>query len=75
LPEWHSDVGGRVDRAELSAARQEMSESQLTSQLFNIEDADLTRVITKMTASEAVYQSVQAATVRVIRPSLVEFLR
>jgi len=69
-----AEVGGRVNRAELSATRLETFEYQVTEQLSNIEDADMTKVITDMAAAEAVYQSALAATARMIQPSLVDFL-
>ena len=69
-----SDVGARVNRAEVSATRLTSFEVQVTSQLSNVEDADITKVITDMTAAESVYQSALASAARMLQPSLIDFL-
>jgi flagellar hook-associated protein 3 len=70
-----SDVGARVNRAEVSQTRLTSFELQVTSQLSNVEDADITKVITDMTAAESVYQSALASAARMLQPSLIDFLK
>lgn len=70
-----SDVGARVNRAQTANARLESFEFQVTNRLSNIEDADMTKVITDLAAAEAVYQSALAAAARMIQPSLINFLQ
>jgi flagellar hook-associated protein 3 FlgL len=69
-----SDVGARVNRAETSSGRLLSFELQVTGQLSNIEDADMTRVITDMATAESVYQSALASAARMLQPSLLDFL-
>jgi flagellin-like hook-associated protein FlgL len=69
-----SDVGARVNRAEVAETRLLSFEVQVTSQLSNVEDADITKVITDMAAAESVYQSALASAARMLQPSLIDFL-
>lgn len=70
-----SDVGARVNRAETSSVKLLSFEYQITTQLSNIEDADMTKVITDMAAAESVYQAALSSAARMLQPSLINFLK
>jgi flagellar hook-associated protein 3 len=70
-----ADVGARVNRAQISTSRLATFNQQVTSQLSNVEDADITKVITDMAAAESVYQSALASAAKMLQPSLIDFLK
>ena len=47
----------------------------VTSQLSDIEDIDLPKVIMEMQLQQTSYQAALAASAKVIQPSLIDFLR
>ncbi|UCE67813.1 MAG: flagellar hook-associated protein FlgL [Candidatus Zixiibacteriota bacterium] len=69
-----AEVGARTNRADMASYRQLTFELQVTEQLSNIEDADITKVITDLASAEAAYQAALASAARLIQPSLIRFL-
>jgi flagellar hook-associated protein 3 len=70
-----AEVGARSNRADMASYRQLSFEYQVTEQLSNVEDADITKVITDLASAEAAYQAALASAARLIQPSLINFLR
>jgi len=70
-----SSVGSRHIRAETTRSRLLSQEFLVTSQLSEIEDADMIKIITELTMAEVTYQSALASAARMIQPSLMDFLR
>jgi len=69
-----AEMGARTNRADMASYRQLSFELLVTEQLSNIEDADITRVITDLASAEGAYQAALASAARLIQPSLIRFL-
>ena len=61
-----AEVGARSNRADMASYRQLSFEYQVTEQLSNVEDADITKVITDLASAEAAYQAALASAARLI---------
>ncbi len=70
-----ADVGARVNRADSASSRFLSFEYQVTSQLSNIEDADMTKVVTELASAQVVYQAALASAAQMLQPSLLQFLQ
>ena len=70
-----SNIGARTNRALSAESRAMMYDVQMIRQLAEIEDADMTKVITDLTSAEFVYQSALASAAKILQPSLLQFLR
>lgn len=70
-----AEVGAKQNRVELAESRLEDLELNLKSLLSKNEDADMAEVIMNLKMAENVYQASLSAGARIIRPSLVDFLR
>ncbi len=68
-------TGGKGARLESTKYRLYEQEFMFTSRLSEIEDADLTEVITNLSIYENNYQAALMASARIIQPSLLSFLR
>ncbi|MCI3921330.1 flagellar hook-associated protein FlgL [Paenibacillus sp. TRM 82003] len=73
--EVRSDVGARSNRMELAENRIADIGVNLQSLRSKTEDADMAEVITNLKMSENVYQASLSAGARLIRPTLLDFLR
>jgi flagellar hook-associated protein 3 FlgL len=74
LESW-ADLGARSNRVELIENRLIDGNTNIQSLLSKTEDADMAAVITNLKTEENVYQASLSAGARIIRPSLVDFLR
>jgi len=68
-------VGARTNRLQQMQGAAENRSLTLTSQLSDVEDADVTETISEMQLQEMAYQAGLAATAKVLQPSLVDFMR
>lgn len=68
-------VGARAKQLETTQLRLFDSEVSFTRLLSDVEDADLTKVLTDLASRETSYQSALLASARIIQPSLLDFLR
>lgn len=73
--EKRSEVGARMNRIELIEKRLSDIDLNLTELQSKTEDADLAYVITNLQMEENVYQASLSAGAKIIRPSLIDFLR
>ncbi|MBD3403634.1 flagellar hook-associated protein 3 [candidate division GN15 bacterium] len=67
-------VGTRTVRLETTDTRLVDQELSFTRLLSEVEDADITEVLTKLSTHEANYQSALLASAKIIQPSLLDFL-
>jgi flagellar hook-associated protein 3 FlgL len=74
LESW-ADLGARKNRVDLIDNRLKDSNINIQSLLSKTEDADMATVITNLKTEENVYQASLSAGARIIRPSLIDFLR
>ena len=70
-----SDLGARMNRAQLSSSRLDDMETSTTQLLSNDEDADIAQVITNLQSQENVHRAALSVGARIIQPSLVDFLK
>lgn len=70
-----SSVGARVNRLEMAERRLEDISINLQNLQSKTEDADISEVVMNLKMSENVYQSSLAVGARIIRSSLIDFLR
>lgn len=70
-----STVGARARRIDSLKDANMAAATTLKSQLGDVEDIDLPKVLTEMQIQQNAYQAALATTARVIQPSLVDFLR
>jgi len=69
-----SQMGARIYRLELTLTRNEEQSVEVGTQLTSLEDADLADVISKMMLAQNVYNAALQAAMRVIQPSLANFM-
>lgn len=74
LESW-ADLGARSNRVELIENRLKDANLNIQSLISKTEDADMAAVITNLKMEENVYQASLSAGARIIRPSLIDFLR
>lgn len=70
-----SELGARVNRAEMIEERQLEQEVIAKRIMSNNEDADMEKVIIDLTTQESVHRAALAAGARIIQPTLMDFLR
>lgn len=68
-------VGTRTVRLETTSTRLTDMKLSFTRLLSEVEDADITEVLTQLSTYEANYQSALLAGAKIIQPSLLDFLR
>jgi len=68
-------VGATTNRLERAVQQIQDSTIDLTSDLSDVEDVDLAKVLMDLQVQEVAYQAALAGTARVLQPSLVDFLR
>jgi flagellin-like hook-associated protein FlgL len=68
-------VGSLHSRLETTDLRMADQEFNFTKLLSNVEDADLTKLVTDLAMQENSYQAALIATSKIIQPSLLNFLR
>jgi flagellar hook-associated protein 3 FlgL len=68
-------VGTRTVRLETTSTRLTDMKLSFTKLLSEVEDADITEVLTQLSTYEANYQSALLAGAKIIQPSLLDFLR
>jgi flagellin-like hook-associated protein FlgL len=72
--ENRASVGARSMRLEITSSRLADLKLNFTSLLSEVEDADMTQVITDLATQESMYQAALSAASRIIQPSLLDFL-
>lgn len=70
-----ADVGARMNRIEFATNRTSDTGVNLQDLLSRTEDADIAGTITNLKTAENVYQSSLSVGAKLIRPSLIDFLR
>lgn len=70
-----SDIGARMNRAELTANRLSSDELNFTKLMSDNEDVDMAEVIMNLTNEENVYKASLSTGARIIQPSLIDFLK
>lgn len=70
-----ADVGSRQNRVETAMQAAQDRQLALRTQLSEVENADLPKVVVDLKLQETAYQASLAATARVMQPSLLDFLR
>lgn len=70
-----TEIGGRVNRLELTKSRLENSIANLENNKSLNEDIDLAEATTKLAMEQTVYQASLASGARIIQPTLLDFLR
>lgn len=73
--EQRADIGAKTNRIELAEDRLKDIDLNVQSLQSKTEDADLSKVITSLKMDENVYQASLSAGAKLIRPSLLDFLR
>lgn len=73
--EVRADVGAKMNRVQLSHGRLEDININLQSLQSKVEDADMAELITTLKTDENVYQASLSVGAKIIRPSLIDFLR
>lgn len=68
-------VGAKVVRMDTTQARLEQYELSYTRLLSEVEDADLTQLITQLAMQENAYTAALNAAAKIIQPSLLNFIR
>jgi flagellin-like hook-associated protein FlgL len=69
-----SQMGARIYRLELTLTRNEEQTIEVGTQQSSLEDADLADVISRLMLAENVYNAALQAAMRVIQPSLANFM-
>ena len=70
-----SDVGARVNRLELAAARMHELELNVEQLIADNESVDIAKAIIDLKVSENSYRAALASGARIIQPTLIDFLR
>ena len=70
-----AEVGGKQNRLEFTTSRLEDLQLNYTELQSNIEDTDMAKAITELKTSESIYQSSLDTIARIIRPTLLDFLK
>lgn len=71
----HGSMGGRLQRLELARSQLEDTQASLDELASQIEDVDLTDVITRMQLTQVGLEAGLQAGTRVLQPSLLDFLQ
>ncbi|PKM67413.1 MAG: flagellar hook-associated protein 3 [Firmicutes bacterium HGW-Firmicutes-2] len=70
-----AEIGGKINRLELTINRLSEDNLNFTDLLSKNEDVDYAEVIMKMAAQEMVYNASLAASAKIIQPTLLDFIR
>lgn len=70
-----SDIGARMNRAELTNNRLDSDNVNFTKLMSDNEDVDMAETITNLTNEQNVYRASLAGTAKIIMPTLIDFLR
>lgn len=70
-----AEIGGKVNRLELTISRLEADELNFTDLMSQNEDVDFAEVYIKMSSMETVYQASLNASSKVLQPTLLDFIR
>lgn len=70
-----SEIGAKVNRVELIESRLKDMNLNISELQSKVEDADMAELFIRLKMDENVYQASLSAGARIIRPSLVDFLR
>jgi flagellar hook-associated protein 3 FlgL len=74
LSEQQAVVGASQNRATLATSRLQQLQEATTSQLSNVQDADIAQVMIQFSQQSSVYQAALRAGASLIQPSLMSFL-
>jgi flagellin-like hook-associated protein FlgL len=69
-----SELGAKINRLELTLKRNDEQYVEVSTQQSQLEDADLAEVITRLMLAENVYTAALQAAMRVLQPSLANFM-
>ncbi|MFQ5607826.1 MAG: flagellar hook-associated protein FlgL [Candidatus Zixiibacteriota bacterium] len=69
------NVGSKTRRLDATAAQLDNSELESIKLLSNVEDADITELVTKLASRENNYRAGLIAISKIVQPSLMDFLR
>ena len=75
LLDSRAEIGSRGLRLETLSSRLDDQKLTFTKRLSEVEDADITELITQLATHENNYRAALNATARIIQPSLMDFLR
>lgn len=70
-----AEIGGKINRLELTINRLSEDNLNFTDLLSKNEDVDYAEVIMKMAAQEMVYNASLSASAKIIQPTLLDFIR
>lgn len=73
--EKRADIGAKQNRIDLTMNRLQDTGVNITSLLSKTEDADMAQVITQLKTDENVYEASLSTGSKIIRPSLLDFLK
>ncbi|MGO4269127.1 flagellar hook-associated protein FlgL [Paenibacillus sp. TAF58] len=73
--EKRADIGAKQNRIDLTTNRLKDTGVNITSLLSKTEDADMAKVITQLKTDENVYEASLSTGSKIIRPSLLDFLK
>ncbi len=70
-----AEIGGKVNRLELTKDRLESDSLNFTDLMSENEDVDMAEVLIRFSSMEVVYNASLSASARIIQPSLLDFIR
>lgn len=70
-----AEIGGKINRLELTISRLQADELNFTDLLSQNEDIDYAEIYIKMSSMETVYQASLSASSKVLQPTLLDFIR
>jgi len=70
-----ASVGAKMQRMETTLNRHEATEVNVTKLLSEVEDADLTKLVSDLATQENLYQAALLAGSKIIQPSLLDFIQ
>lgn len=68
-------AGAKVNRVDITANRLDAQEVNYSSLLSDVEDADLTQLVTDLAMQENAYTAALQAAARILQPSLLDFIQ
>lgn len=71
----NAEIGGKVNRLELTLSRLQEDRLNFTDLLSENEDIDMAEVLIKFSAQEVVYNAALSSSSKVIQPTLLDFMR
>jgi flagellar hook-associated protein 3 FlgL len=73
--ETRASIGARANRLDQAKSSQQSVKTTNQGLLSNLQDADMTSVITELTQRQTTYQATLAVTAKVVQTSLIDYLR